>query len=317
MSNFPSINWITAGLAFNDYRPTMGPDGCTAIFERTGLEVLPPGVKPTLLYSMDVYSTSSPRILIESPNAPQVQTRPDWCWKTNMIVFNNDILHIVNGDGSRPAPIPGTNGYIYPQWWPDGSQLTVYNTSKVAVPKPCSSVIAANGSMITVNINGNDADNNPVYGGMPAVNPANPELIAFAGQPEIANWGNDNMGLLYNQFNNYIFLNSVTNNVFSSAPMEPGASVTQFDSQFQGRAPAWSPDGRYIVFESNRVGNAYALYLFDTQNPENAAVQLTDTAYPCQHAKFFPCGKKLILCGIQAKGERSSIGWVDISAYIA
>jgi hypothetical protein len=126
MSTFPAINWITAGLAFNDYRPTMGPDGCTAVFERTGTGLLPPGIKqPTLLYSMDVYSINSPLIFIDSPGAPQIQTRPDWCWKTNMVVFDNNMLHTVNGDGTGLAAIPGTNGYIYPQWWPDGSPFTI------------------------------------------------------------------------------------------------------------------------------------------------------------------------------------------------
>ncbi|MBL8221297.1 MAG: PD40 domain-containing protein, partial [Bryobacterales bacterium] len=75
---------------------------------------------------------------------------------------------------------------------------------------------------------------------------------------------------------------------FTSNPEESAASITQFESQFQGRAPAWSPDGRYIVFESTRTNGQMALYLFDTQNPANAPVQLTDTVYGAQHANSSP-----------------------------
>ncbi|NKC52051.1 hypothetical protein HED63_24445 [Ochrobactrum cytisi] len=37
------------------------------------------------------------------------------------------------------------------------------------------------------------------------------------------------------------------------------ATIDQFDPLHQGRAPACSPDGRTIAFETNRSGNGYAI----------------------------------------------------------
>ena len=314
MSNFPTITWVTAGLAFTDYRPAIGPDGKTAVFERTTVGNTKDQI---MLYVMDVFSTNLPQVFIESTGKSVAQTRPDWCWITNQVVFNNSTVWIVDGNGENLAELPLSHGYVYPQWWPKGNQLTMYNAKATATPNPCSTVVSNEGDVVNANINGNDQNGVAVYGGMPAVNPCNPILIAYAGQPLVENWNGPDTGLGYNQTNNYIFLNTDNNGTFSSSPMETGASIDQYDNNFQGRAPAWSPDGRYIVFESTRTDNQFALFLFDTQGNGTAPVQITDTSFRVQHAKFFPDGTKLILCGKPTTTAHNGIGWVDIAQYLA
>jgi len=60
-----------------------------------------------------------------------------------------------------------------------------------------------------------------------------------------------------------------------------------------------------------------ALYRFDTENPSTAPVQLTDTVYGAQHAKFFPNGSQLIFCAKPTPQSRFRIASIDISAYLA
>ena len=177
------------------------------------------------------------------------------------------------------------------------------------------------GSIAYPNLNGSDADGNRLFGGMPAVNPLNPLQLAFAGQPDIATWpkGPHPTRSGYNQDANYIFLNSDSGPA-TSAPLEQDAPIDHYNEQYQGRAPTWSPDRRYVVFESARSGDGYAIYLFDRQNPGQGAQQLTDPSYQAQHAKFFPDGTKLALTVLQSPGPPGTprgIAWIDISLYLA
>ena len=112
-----------------------------------------------------------------------------------------------------------------------------------------------------------------MFGGFASPRPGNPTLIAFAGQPALSYWGQTPPDPLpdplptpaYNQDDNYIFLNRYVGGVYSSAPLEPGASIATFDSAYQGRAPSWSPDGNHLVFESSRAGG-YALFRITSYN---------------------------------------------------
>lgn len=308
--SFPTIQWVTSGTNLSDYRPAIAADGQTVVFERT---LFDPDA-PVSLY-LAVIGGPDPQPFL--PDLDGAQTRPDWCWTTNQIAFNLGLnVWTVNADGSGAAAIPNTQGFIYPQWNAAGNLLVVMNNNaQSANPNPCSSAIDTGGTMTIANLNGADANNTAVFGGMPAVSPSNSNSIAFAGQPVLPTW-NPPSSPPYNQDNNYIFLNSGSS-PFTSNPMESAASITQFESQFQGRAPAWSPDGRYIVFESTRTSGQMALYLFDTQNPANAPVQLTDTVYGAQHAKFFPNGSQLIFCARPNPQSRFRIASIDISSYLA
>jgi hypothetical protein len=201
----------------------------------------------------------------------------------------------VDGSGAGAASVDSTALYFYPQWGANGDFLTVMNNAGSAAPDPCTTVISLSGGVIQPNVNGNDSAGIAVFGGMPAVNPSNANLVTFAGQTAPS-------GAKYNQVRNYIYLNQLCGFVYSSAPMEPGAPIDRFDPAFQGRAPS----------DRASKNGVYALFLFDTQS-QSAAIQLTDpAANPAQHAKFYPDGNQLIFCA-QRSGHGGCIGSINIS----
>jgi len=310
MSNYPVVTWITDGTTASDYRPAIAADGKTIVFERSGQK------EGTVLYRLVIGSGDPPHRFLPTLNAGQ--TRPDWCWANGRIAFNvaadgSNSVSLVDSDGNHVSPVKNTGGFVYPQWDAAGKRLVVMNQSASASPKPCSSVIDTGGGMVHPNVNGKDAAGTPMYGGMPAVSPEDADLIAFAGQPDSPEWGSSG----YQQSLNYIFVNQAGSSGYSSNPLEPLAPTGKFTPSFQGRAPAWSPDGRYIVFESDRSGG-YALFLFDRRHSNKAPIQLTDpTQNPAQHAKFYPNGTQLIFCANPSpQAKNFGIASIDISQYI-
>lgn len=321
---FPHLNFITRDLNFSDYRPAVDSAGEIALFERT-----PKAGGDTKLRLAGPISAPEPPVtdFLKHGDIPDSQTRPDWCWQTGQVAFNgasNDTaphVLVAESDGGMSRSLPGTDGYNYPIWHPDGSRLVVFNDSSAASPRPCSSLIMPDGTLVTANMNGLDDDGVPVFAGFAAPNPKTPILLAFAGQPTLPTWvpaehpgcPNDPSG--YNQCFNYPFLNRFSEGVFTSHPLEAGAPIAEYDPAFQGRAPYFSPDGRFVVFESDRAGG-YALFLADLVSGA-PPVQLTDSAYQAQHAKFFPSGDRLILtCLHDPEVETRGIAWIDISNFV-
>ena len=77
-------------------------------------------------------------------------------------------------------------------------------------------------------------------------------------------------------------------------------------------------ESKIIAFESTRTNNQYAIYLCD---PDSGSVSgpLTEPSIQAQHAKFFPDGKKLILCALTDPENNSAargIAWMDISSLL-
>jgi hypothetical protein len=144
------------------------------------------------------------------------------------------------------------------------------------------------------------------------------EQIAFAGQPAVKGWQgpNSNNPSKQNQDCNYIFLNTESTGGLYQRRDGERASVTAYDGSYQGRAPAWSPDGATIAFESNRSGKGYAAYRGDLAS--GTITRVTNPALGAHHAKFFPDGKTLIRCiNHPNQGPKSmGIAWGDISGLL-
>jgi Tol biopolymer transport system component len=259
---------------------------------------------------------------------PYSQTRPDWSWVTGEVAFSGapsnhgDISVHIKAAGAPLRVVPDSLFHIYPIWSSDGTKLITYNQSSTAAPvNPVTTLIDPSGIVIVPNLNGYTSVGTAMFGGFAAPQPSDPFLIAYAGQPALANWGAQ-PGIGYNQDNNYVFVNSITGAGYASVPLEPAASVTTFDPTRQGRAPYWSPDGNYIVFDSSRASGGYALFLANVAKVRNGAapVQITDAAYGAQHGKFLPGGKSIVLTALQPPSAAGTgprgIAIIDISAYL-
>ena len=265
------------------------------IFERT-----PRAGGTTTLQIINDISTPTVAPFL-SGTAPASQTRPDWCQTTpNNVLFNGAASNTgalsvwtVGSGGANPTQISGTTGAAYPRWDSAGTHFVTENSGTAAAPNPpCNTIFNLDGSVATANIDGNSGTV-PMYGGMPGVCPEDLPLIAYAGQPVIS--GGWVPG--YNQDFNYIFLNSLTNGVYSSTPMESDAPLGRSIPPTKGRAPDWSPDGSDDRLRIQSLGPR--LRHLSLQPAGLATVtQVTDPYLNAQHARFFPDGTKLIL-GIQ------------------
>jgi Tol biopolymer transport system component len=268
----------------NDYRCVVNAAGDAVIVERTVLDA--DGGKPHLYIADLAGGAARPFLKSVDEIATGETTRPDWCWRTAQVAFNysgSPKVGVVDVSGLNPRLFPNTATMNYPTWFPDGDILAT--DSGQGSPNPNTTTLDPNtGKIITQALEGTN-----LFGGMPSVNPAKPHLIAFAGQPV----GSSS----YNQDRNYIWVKDISRSA-PAVPLEYNAPATgDYCPAFQGRAPWWSPDGKWVVFESNRgcvpsharPDGMYAIYLYE-YGARAPAFAITDWGYNCNHAKWFPTG---------------------------
>jgi hypothetical protein len=270
--------------AVSDYRSVVNSDGTAVIFERN-LPNPGGGLGPSQLFILDLTQPGAAPTPFFGDDWPVGgASRPDWSWPTNKVAFNygpSTAVGVVAAPGAEPDFFgAATAGMDYPTWFPDGTTLAT--ECNPGSPSPNTTTIsAADGGIIAKSLGGSN-----IWGGMPSVSPVNPNLIAFAGQAV--------SGSKYNQDLNYIYVLDLASGG-PPVPLEAGAATqTGFDPDYQGRAPWWSPDGKWVVFESNRpsqneADGLYAIYLYE-YGVSTAAMQITSTIYNCNHAKWYPTG---------------------------
>lgn len=311
-----------------DYRSAVNADGTAVIFERWTNPTRGVENPPFVLYQLALSRNEPPTPFLSGSPRVNVSTRPDSSWVTGQVVFSNGRgVWLVGADGVDPALIGGTADMIYPAWFPmppPYQALAVYNEQTSASPLPNTTEIDVEGNLIATALAGPG-----LYAGMPSVNPVDPTLIAFAGQ-SVANGS-------YDQDANYIWLVDTSKDPVTPVPLETGAPISgPFQKQWQGRAPWWSPDGKWVAFESNRAhppapgqtsGGLYAIFLYQVGGT-TAAVQLTDPKWNMNHAKWFPNGfsiagdKALIVAAFQQLDPSQPPAWpyglatLDVSSVI-
>lgn len=267
-----TITWLTTGDGFSDYRPVYSPDGSAVLFERTAA-----GAAITQLYLLKLDGSEPEPFLQDAPEGMS-QTRPDWIAGCDDVAFcegNTGPIWLASSDGTGAHALPGTEGMIYPCWFADGQSLAVMTNLKA----PYTVRISRKGKLI------GRLTPDDLYAGMPSVSRQGSPLLAFPGQPASPP---------YRQDSNKIYIAT-----------DP-STAHLLDGQ-QGRAPWWTPDGSMLAFESDRATESeYAIYLSTPDGTQQ--VQLTDSRFNAQHAKFSPDGTTIVLAA-QPNGAGPGQPW--------
>ena len=216
-------------------------------------------------------------------------TRAAWSAK-DRIAFTGEsdgkaAIWIANGDGGSahavPTPMDGSQELVYPSWYPDGAHVAAMDGKNLVIRR----IDLASGATTLA------TDHAQVLTGMPSVSPDG-AMIAFAGQK--------NAGQPYNQEENVIWLVDAA-----------GRLSTLEAKPIQGRAPVWSPDGKYLSFESDRGPNGhYAIFLI--RRDGTGLTQLTDSALDATHGVFSPDGRHMVFAAADAASGQTRIAIIDL-----
>jgi hypothetical protein len=215
----------------SDYRCVVNADATAAIVERTTFTANG-SVGPQLCLLDLTTEGAEPTFLLPGID---VSTRPDWSWATGRIAFNytgSVMVGVLQSPGQTATLFgPSTQQMNYPTWFPDGTMLATEDDN--GSPSPNTTTIdASTGAIIQTALEGKG-----YWGGMPSVNPASPNLIAFAGQAV--------SGSSYNEDENTIYVMD-TSGSDGPVPLESGALGTgSFNPDYQGRANRQTGNGLF------------------------------------------------------------------------
>ena len=285
--------FVTHDPGFNDYRPTFSPDDGTLVFERNAI-----GNHQVRLHKV---SSSGGSVTFLLNGFGQNSTRPDWSVGSNRIAFTAEnssagTLWVCNPDGSNLLEVaPGVFGkqVNYPHWFPDGQNLAVtdYGDGSLATSKGIVRKVRVSDKATS-----NLTDPGHLLAGDSAVSPDG-RWLALAAQADVSRPYDQN-----------------TNNIFVIDLKGGKNAVPLLFDGGQGRAPSWSPDGRVILFESNRTSSSgqYALFAkrFSGQASDlnGALLQLTPDALDGQHGEFSHSGTQVVLSALQSSSPGAPRG---------
>jgi Tol biopolymer transport system component len=255
----PPARFLTGGAL--DLWPCFSPDGSRILFSRRVGETWE-------LYLVPVVGGAAVKLAASA--LPVAATRANWSRQSNVIAFtgisSNDKYRAwlikPDGWGAQELEVAGLPDKVfYPSWYPGGNQIVVMDASNYSIER-----IDWQNKDVATRL----TDPAKMYTGMPSVSPDG-KWIAFAGQP--------NKGQPYDQTKNSIWV--------LGASGEPRLVESRAN---QGRAPAWSPSGRRLLFESNRSSSRGLYAIFVINRDGTGIAQLTEPALNADHPVWSPDG---------------------------
>ena len=298
-----------------DSRPCFNADGSEVVFMRQNPTSAQDNNPPAALYTVSsVESTGNTPVQLypygsAEPDNTNQATRPDWSWCNHNIAFSGTVtpvggspqtgLFVLPPDGAAPVyvEITGkTSSISYPTWYPDGEHIAVTDYSVNQILEVSSGNIHSSQDGIAL------TRTNQIWAGMSSINQADSSQLCMAAQPpDIDNVGeSSDLQPGYNQQDNNIWVQTATtDNPFS----------IQVPGHGNGRAPWWSPDGNFIVFESDYLhadGKSLAIFVYRITDQSITAVTPL-SGWSCSHAKWHPTNSTQLVCSAIKYHDKSPV----------
>jgi Tol biopolymer transport system component len=262
------FHFVSADSSATAIWPVFSPDGTQLLFSQRSADGF------FQLFVIPASGGTSRRLL--NPAFALRQNQADWRGPAGLIAFAGGIagkrptLWITNAVGSSAKEVilrQLSDGVYYPSWYPRRKRILIVTSAE--------NLEEEGGVLRSVNLETGIirslTNRAQVLAGRPHVSPVG-GAIAFAGQR--------NFGQHYDQKKNKVWI------------LEPNRTLRELDSG-EGRSPAWSPDGRYVAFESDRGNEAglYAIYVV----PRNGGtpLRLTPFELDAHHPTWSPDGRRI------------------------
>jgi len=282
----PAHTFVTAGDDASDWPVTFSPDGDTLLFSRFSFETNRAALVLAPL------TGGPPRRLFSSPPAVEA-SRMSWSPPPGRIAFTGfsddgrAAIWLVEPDGSGLRALSSvdlSDRVFYPSWYPDGRHIAVvdYGGGEGGVLKR---IDTRDGTVEIL------TDRSEVLAGKPSVSPHG-GAIAFAGQTAAGQ---------YRQSVNRIWLLDTD-------------GLRELDPE-QGRAPGWSPDGEWVVFESDRGSPNGNYALFAVPRVGGQALQLTSFQMQVNHPSWSPDGTRIAFSAKLNLDDPWRIALIDVPGW--
>lgn len=279
MATYPPIDWIAW---YGADRPSFSRDGTRVVYQNLGTGGM---------YMVDSRG-GVPWLLLAATGDLQ-PSRPDWSWSPETIAFGGasrgrSTIWLIDSDGRNLRELPGMGGLshsTYPSWYQDLEHMVVVDggvPGHLALWR-----LTVSGREDPVQLTTTD----DFCAGRPSAAPGDAQArVAFAGTKGA-----------YNQRDNQVWITQPHS-------LHPH----QLDPE-QGRSPNWSPDGRWILFESNRKSKNGNYQIFVAPAPRDDAphakpVALTDPSFFAQHAEWSRQQDRIVF----EKGNGEAVGVIEV-----
>jgi Tol biopolymer transport system component len=298
------FRFVTHEAGVVDYWPRFSPDGKTLLFSRCSISTGCGGASTGGYWELWTAPSSGGRASLFLSLSDVSATRSNWLWNTagaiaTPIVFTgvpvsggDAHLWLVDSAGASPFQVttPATVPVGYPSWLPDGSAVTTNGQLKGA-SGPIIALVGIPDGTDLEHLTSDDV----IWTGESAVS-RDGSAIAFAGQLPV-------LGNTYSDSNNQIWIEDFNPpNVAPGQPFDP--NLHQLDG-LQGRTPDWSPNDRFLIFESERgcVGGQYAIFIEAAST--GRAIQATDCKLDANHAVWAPDGRHFAFSAAWGPGNQA------------
>lgn len=258
--DFPAPKPVTSSSDATDYWPAFSRDGKDIIFSRRKAGTA------WQLFTVPANGGEAKPLFAPKPSA--VATRVSRSAGGRLAFAGVNTLWATDSKGENPKKLD-LKGVIgnpsYPSWYPDERHLLIvaYQGERGGVLYKIDTESGLAAAMTNAR---------EISCGMPSVSPDGKSII-FAGQK--------NDGQVYDQTKNFIWI------ISGNSPGKPL-------SPHQGRAATWSPDGRWIAYESTAGspdGRRHAIFLISPEGRNNH--RITSYQWDPNHPVWSPDGKSL------------------------